>query len=284
MLGRNANYGSGDDAMLDAWHEMDMVRDSAHYSALLGTPTWRERLVAANEGIASSPWRFALPVLPLAVTAVGLALFMTAPHMDHYSAQGHSQQIVLGDQSTVVLAPSSTVDFHMADGKRLATLVGKAEFSIAHDKEHPFLIAVGAARVRVVGTHFILTHRNACTQLSVLSGTVMMQSPTMVPRRLDAGEEAVSIDEGQSPAGCQTPGETTNALRWSYVDTPLSTVVEDIGRFYPTRIDIPSPELGRKRVTMSFGIDEVHNIVNILPESVNAHLERRPGLVKIVPN
>ncbi|CAN5363166.1 hypothetical protein BH10PSE13_BH10PSE13_02640 [soil metagenome] len=284
MLSRDGEAEPGDDAMTLAWCEAGLVKQSTHYPALLGTPTWRERLVAARDGIAASSWRFALPAMPAAAAAAGLAFYVMTPHPGHYVAREQSQEITLADQSSVVLAPSSTVDFHMAGGKRLATLVGKAEFSVAHDREHPFFVTAGAAQVRVVGTHFTLTYRNACTQLSVLSGTVVMQSPSMAPRRLNAGEEAVNIDDGESVSQCLTADGQAAPLRWSYVDAPLSTVIEDIRRFYPRKITIASPELARQRVTMSFGIDEVQNILSIIPETLGAHLEQDGNRIAIVPD
>lgn len=268
-------------AMGRLWDEMGGLKHSPGYAALLGTPTWRERIVELRERLAGSAWRFALPLVP-AGAAAALALYVVAPHPAHYEAGGQAQRITLADRSSIVLGPSSRLDFEMAGGKRLASLTGEAQFSVAHDVAHPFLITVGDAQVRVVGTRFTLAYRNACTQLSVLSGTVVIRSPSMAPRRLNAGEETVNVDNGQSYRICLDHAQGAAALRWSYIDVPLSTVIDDVGRFYPRKIVIRSPDLARERVTMTFKVSEVENIINLIPEIADARVDYgRDGQVYI---
>lgn len=242
------------------------------YGELLGTPTWREHLVDARNRLLASPWKFALPAVPVGAMAMAAAFFAMTPSVTHYDAGDGAQAITLADGSAVRLSPASRLDFQIAKGRRMASLTGEAQFSVAHDTRHPFLVAVGDAQVRVVGTRFKLTHRSGCTQLAVLSGIVEMRSPSAAPRRLRAGEEAAHVDGGASYRTCGA-GEGRGALRWSYIDVPLATVVDDMNRVSSRRIRISSPETARKRVTLSFAADEIDDMIDVLPEVVDSHIE-----------
>jgi len=277
LLGRGgaSALGARDDRERDLirlWNEMDGLGRSPAYDALLGDPTWRERLVAFRNSLS---WRIALPLVP-AGAAAAFAAYLLMPVSTHvdYAAGAQAREVTLPDQSVVALAPESQVDFEMVDGKRVATLTGEARFSVAHDSARPFLVKVGDAQVRVVGTQFTLSHRTACTQLSVISGTVDITSPSMPPRRLNAGEETVTVDNGRSYRICEgaTPGAAP--LRWSYVDVPLSTVIADAGRFSPRKIVVRAPEIAAERVTMAFRGEEIETILDLIPEIVNAQVER----------
>lgn len=260
-------------SMLRLWNDAGDLRHSDNYANLLGTPTWRERLVALRASLATKAPRFALPALSTAALAA-LAAYLLIPRATHYQAGAQAQALTLPDRSAIVLAPSSALDFRRQDGKRIAHLDGEAQFSVAHDTAHPFLIEVGDALVRVVGTRFTLSYRKPCTQLSVLSGTVTIRSPSMAPRQLNAGEAIVNIDEGQSYHACLDKAAGAPALRWSYVDVPLSTVINDVSRFYPKKIIIKSPDLANEHVTTTFKIDEVGNVIDSIPNIADAHIEK----------
>jgi transmembrane sensor len=256
-------------AMIRLWDAVEPVGQSAGYAALLGTPTWRERLVALRGRWSTLSRPLVWPAIP-AAAAAALAAMVLVPRTGDYTAEGQAQHLTLADGSTVVLEPSSTLKFESKGGKRLATLTGAARFSVAHDKAHPFLVAVGDAQVQVVGTQFTLDYRRPCTQLSVQSGTVILRPPSAARRMLHAGEEAVSIDKGQSYRSCLRGARGMAALRWSYIDVPLANIVRDVQPFYPRQIVLSSPELAVARVTTTFRLTEVGDLIEPLANAAGA--------------
>jgi len=267
--------------MLEVWSGMDALRHSERYDALLGELSWRERWVAmirgrwtGHDGWRSSPWRVVVPALAVGVgaaAAVAPLLPNSATPM-HYAAQGEGRSITLPDQSSIILGPASTLSFEMADNQRVARLEGDAELQVAPDSTRPFIVKVGAAQVRVVGTRFTLAHRNSCTQLSVQSGTVEVISASAGPRRLQAGEEAAVIDDPRSRHSCIEAGEG-RPLRWSYIDVPLANVLADVAPFYSQNIVIRWPDIARERVTISFDSTQIANMIDLLPEVLDLQLE-----------
>jgi transmembrane sensor len=259
--------------MRDLWDEMGGLARSPGYAALLGRPTLRERLVEMRRAFAGSRWRFALPAVPV-VAVAALGALMLLPRPLQYEAGPHARNIILPDNSSVLLAPGGRLDFAIKDGARRATLVGEATFSVARNTAHPFHVSTGDADIRVVGTRFALTYRNGCTQLAVFSGTVLMRSPSMPARRMTAGEETVAVDKGGPYTSCLRGDIDKPRLRWTYVDAPLSTVLGDVGRFYPGKIVFRSARAAGERVTISITPDQIGQMIDLLPEIADVTLTR----------
>jgi transmembrane sensor len=270
--------GTSDDAdeqaqsLRDVWDEVGGLKHSASYADLLGAPTWREHLAMFRSRLSLPRPRFAIPALSMMALAA-VAFYALIPRSERYESGDQARTFVLPDQSSIILAPSSRIDFSMRDGKRLAQLVGQAQFSVAHDADHPFLIQAGEARVRVLGTRFNLAYRKPCTQLSVLSGTVSIQARAMTERKLHAGEATVNIDAGQSPFSCLVSNSHSPVLHWSYVDAPLSRVIDDLRQFYPQKIVVKSSDLAREHVTIAFSINEIGSIIHTIPEITDANIK-----------
>ncbi len=268
--------------MLGVWEEAGALASSSRYEALLGHPTWRERLVAGTRrlaGIGAGPaargWRPAVPVLAGgAALAVAVTLLLPAPSAPlRVTAGAAARTAALPDGSAVVLGPDSTFTFETDGGQRLATLTGEAELDVAPDAARPFTVVAGDARVRVVGTRFMLTHRGACTQLLVHSGIVEIAAPGLAPRRVQAGEEAAAIDRGAPPGPC-LDAASRQPLRWSYIDAPLSTILADIAPFYPQRIVLGSAEIGAERVTLAFEGEQIAHVIELLPAVLEVEIAR----------
>ncbi|MCA5003719.1 FecR family protein [Sphingobacterium bovistauri] len=86
------------------------------------------------------------------------------------------QQIVLADQSTVDLYPSSNLTYPLSftDNIRKVTLIGKAFFTITEDKSKPFIVLSGKLRTKVLGTSFLVNSnlKDGIDEVEVRTGLV----------------------------------------------------------------------------------------------------------------
>ena len=274
---------SDDDRRLrDVWDEVGALGYSDNYSALLGSPTWRERWVAMRQSVpeiwadlSQGASRMVIPATAgVAALAVACGIFMVAqpPEQLHFSADREAQAVTLPDGSSVVLGPTSAFVFERSGGRRIARLTGEAEFEVAPDAAHPFIVEAGESRVRVVGTRFTLSHRESCTQLLVHAGIVQFAAPGASPRQLRAGEEAAAIDDSQPLSHCLGIADAM-PLRWSYIDAPLSTIMADIAPFHPHKIVLRSADIGGERVTLSFHAEEIGHVIDLLPTVLDVQID-----------
>jgi transmembrane sensor len=176
-----------------------------------------------------------------------------------YSSAGQVRQVTLADQSQVTLDAGSAIAVDFAHGERRVRLLrGAAFFQVTHTGE-PFLVAAAGGEIRVLGTQFEVREQGEGAQVTVRNGRVAV-SPARgaLARELTANQQ-VAYGEGQ--VGETRTVDSDSRLAWrqgwlNYYQVPLAQVVEDLGRYYPGRIVVLDGELGQRKVSGSFPVEE----------------------------
>jgi transmembrane sensor len=93
------------------------------------------------------------------------------------TALGEQRSIQFEDGSTVELNSRSEIRVKYSKQERDVELIeGQALFHVAHDASRPFIVAVGATRVRAVGTQFDVYKKSNGTVVTVVEGRVAVYS------------------------------------------------------------------------------------------------------------
>lgn len=145
-------------------------------------------------------------------------------------------RLVLADGSAVWLNAASSITYPTGfRGKeRAVSMTGEAYFEVAHDPEHPFIVAQGDVRIRVLGTHFnVRTYADAVQrQVTLLEGSVTVlqdnQSGTLKP-----GQQA-SLETGGLSIQVV---DTESVMAWKngqfiFDGADLRTILQEISRYY----------------------------------------------------
>ena len=120
---------------------------------------WRRLAIAAS-----------IAALTILAGALGL-LELSSPI--YATALGEQRSIQFEDGSTVELNSRSKIRVKYSKQERDVELIeGQALFHVAHDTSRPFIVAVGATRVRAVGTQFDVYRRLNGTVVTVVEGRV----------------------------------------------------------------------------------------------------------------
>ncbi|MDE0854191.1 MAG: FecR domain-containing protein [Nevskia sp.] len=173
-----------------------------------------------------------------------------------------AQETTLPDGSHVELAPKTSVAVQYTDQQRLLDLQGgEAYFTVAHNRERPFIVQVGKLRVRAVGTAFNVRSAGERVVVTVAEGTVDVypavqslkgQSPRSVigpmvgAVRVTAGSEVAWTASGPVVALVNP----ANALGWregqlEYLNEPLASAIADINRYSSRPIIIRDQAVGK---------------------------------------
>ena len=202
---------------------------------------WAAALAAACFVILAGWWvRHPRQASPRLSTAL---VYATAP--------GERRDVRLVDGSRIDLDGATTlsVDLHGPE-RRVALVQGEASFDVVHDPAQPFVVDLGAAQVRVLGTAFDIVRETDGTRVDVARGVVgVRQAGASV--RLSAGRGAW-IDRQGAIRLSTTPVGDVGAWRDGrrlYRDRPLSEVVSDLDRRYAQPILLGDPEARRMRFT-----------------------------------
>jgi transmembrane sensor len=179
--------------------------------------------------------------------AASIAVVAVTPQLtgrsytDYATKRGETREIALADGSRLTLGSATTLRVRLGRQQRDVTLVdGETSFDIAHLENRPFVVAVGARDVRVLGTEFnILSHAGRLA-VSVRRGLVAVSGGQEGRVELARGQQLV-----QAPGGSAQKREVAPdmAFAWKsgkliYDRTPLTEVVADLNRYVATPIRV----------------------------------------------
>ena len=123
---------------------------------------------------------------------VGLGFFfkpsLSAEKQLSFKTSSIPKSIKLSDGSKIYLAANSSFQYpekFEGDERKVSLIKGNAFFEIAKDKKHPFIIASGEIKTKVVGTSFHIQLSKAKCEVIVVTGKVNVtskgQSVDLVP-------------------------------------------------------------------------------------------------------
>lgn len=158
------------------------------------------------------------------------------------------------------LAPKTSVAVQYTDQQRLLDLQGgEAYFTVAHNRERPFIVQVGKLRVRAVGTAFNVRSAGERVVVTVAEGTVDVYPAAAQPSKTQSQSVtgpmpgAVRVTAGSEVAWTASGPvvalvNPANALGWrkgrlDYLNEPLGSAIADINRYSSRPIIIRDPAI-----------------------------------------
>lgn len=255
------------------------------------------RAYARAEPLRRGPARF-VPALGLAA-AVALGFFLwrspapSTPAVELPPALSLPATIVqqtLSDGTVVELNRGARLaTAFTATERRVRLLAGEANFAVAKDPDHPFVVEAGGVEVRAVGTAFNVRYDPAeAVEVVVTEGKVQVATPAETVPLLEAGQATtVSLARTAAPAvEALTTDQLARKLLWqprllSFDNQPLSGIVEEFNRRNPVRLVI-DPKNGARRMTASFRSDNVEGFVRLLEQHFGITAECRAGQLVVL--
>jgi len=198
----------------------------------------------------------------------------------------------LADGSTVELHRGSdiAVDFSGTE-RRVRLLGGEAHFTVAKNKERPFIVDAAGVAVRALGTAFNVRLQPESVEVLVTEGTVRVDQPGVsadpVVPAMTVGERAsvslVSTAAPVVPAVVRVDEiEMERRLAWQglrieFNDSPLDEAVAEFNRHSGgPRIDLApgAATLAQMKIGGSFRADNVEAFVRLLESGFGVAAER----------
>jgi transmembrane sensor len=214
----------------------------------------------------------------------------TAVHeRDIATRPGERADVYLPDGSHVVLGAGSTLRYATDATRRDVALTGEAYFEVVHDPTHPFRVRAGGATAEDVGTAFDVRAITGERQVRVVvaGGAVSLRvaahsTPAVLRRGTVAvvgaqGDVTVIHDVAVDQYLAWTRGELV------FVDEPLPSAIQDIGRWYDLDIRLGDSRLAARTLTATFANDPVADVLRSVATAVDARVDRVGRVVTLVP-
>ncbi len=177
---------------LAAFHSIDVAGDFEQFKSRVGM---QPKVVKLS--IRRTVMRYAAVLIPAITLIAAYTLYQNVPGFGKWEAfatKDNIDSIILKDASEVALNANSNLVYEKDfDGKtRSLKLNGEAYFKVAKNPDKPFIVKVGGAEVKVLGTEFNLDENKALgtVTLSVTEGRVLFSSAESKVE-VTAGERAL---------------------------------------------------------------------------------------------
>ncbi|MBI5382453.1 MAG: FecR domain-containing protein [Opitutae bacterium] len=218
------------------------------------------------------------------------------------AATAFENQQVLADGSLVELKRGAVVTAQFTAGERRVKLErGEAFFTVAKDRNRPFLVTAGGVTVRALGTAFNLRVDTEVVEVLVTEGRVQVNAPPtpaapaapamaveppLIPQ-LEARQRAiVSLRPQAAPPqiATLTVGEIERVLAWQhrlldFTAAPLDEIVAEFNRRNTVQLVVQDPALAAIRISATFRSDNVDGFVSLLEAGFGVRAERNGDAV-----
>jgi transmembrane sensor len=232
----------------------------------------------------------------LFVTLIGtLGAWLYAERNTYSTGIGEQRSVALADGSVVELNTRSRVRVRYSDQTReIDLLEGQALFEVARDKDRPFVVHEGDARIRAVGTQFDVYRKQAATVVTVVEGQVsilpQLQRTGRGQERSRSGGTAHStgqVEHAQRDGITLAAGEqatiTPNtvessgaanvaaAIAWTqrrliFSKATLAEVVHEFNRYNERPLHIEDPQIEEFLVSGTFSSTDPSSLLRFLRE------------------
>jgi transmembrane sensor len=270
-----------------ARNEPDVIPLSPVYPRLPPAPP-----TAEPRALGKLSRRPALAAAALAVLASITALSLwigSDPARTYSTGIGEQRTIQLPDGSTVELNARSKVEIRLSDRRRdVALIEGQALFSVAKDKQRPFVVRAGDAQVRAVGTEFDVYKKQAETVVTVVEGRVETYSGAdgadAAAIMLSAGEQLTVLPHTVTKP---TRADTAAATAWVqkrliFEETPLNEVAEEFNRYNRRPLAIDGVELQTLKISGVYSSTDPASLINFLRSQNSINVIETENQVRVV--
>lgn len=272
----------------NSWRRQSMSHEDAYQNALA---LWAMTAQASRRFDVSAPERPTrrrfLQTGAVAASAAGLAYSASwigmiptwqAVIADYSTGRGEQQKLVLSKRLTVDLDGETSLD---ADERfqNLTLQRGAAVFSLSESQDDTAQITVssGPGEVSAKKGTFSVLHRPNTVEVACLDGTVRVQSNGNA--NLKRGQMIGYSSSGLTTVAAKNSAEIAS-WRTGYLifrDRALIDVVADLNRHRPGRLVLAGDAIGQRRVSGTFGLDNLDNVVLQLTSAFGLKAREIPG-------
>jgi transmembrane sensor len=233
----------------------------------------------------------------VAAACAVVALTLTALLASHRSGLAIHQQILttaprqrlevpLPDGSKLVLNISSSAAVtYYRDRREVSLMRGEAFFEVRPDADRPFVVRAREVTIRVVGTRFNVYLAPADVRISVAEGKVEVWRDEELPSAPLVIRSGEGVRVGTAVTRHAARPADVGAWRSGQVvfrDQSLADVLAEVGRYRAAAIALATPDLGQRRLSGVFNVDNPEGFLDALPQILPLRVQRRPdGAVTI---
>lgn len=273
------------DALREGFEQW-LARDSRHAPAFERIHgVWTGAGAAGQQLRSRRRTRVAGLVLAVALVALPLTLFLRDPV--YQTGRGEQEVVALDDGTRLTLNTDSRVTVNYEQGvRRVALNRGEVYFDVARNPDRPFVVNIDRDNVRVLGTSFLIRRDGEETQVTLVSGSVLVNhggadALTRPPLTLSPGER-VRWRQG-APNRIDRP-KLESSLAWRRGElvleqTLVADAVAEMNRYSRTPMVLNDAQVARARISGVFKTGDSETFAHTLARLYGLQVQRRAGKI-----
>ena len=201
----------------------------------------------------------------------------------------------IGEQRLLKLADSSTVEInsrsrirvrYSKDERSVDLLAGQALFHVAKDSTRPFIVKVGATRVRAVGTQFDIYKKDRATVVTVVEGRVAVADSAPAPIVVSSGEQLIVTSQLARLADHANIAASTAWTQHQIVfdSATVAEAAEEFNRYNSRQVIIDDPESYPFHISGIFSSTDPESLVRFLRVRPDVRVTETPAEIRIARN
>jgi transmembrane sensor len=221
-------------------------------------------------------------IAALFVVVAGIILwYMTANGGRNYTTGTGEQSVSLPDGTIIKLFAATSIEVPTAynhETRKVILKSGKAFFEVEHKEEIPFIVDLGTASVKDLGTSFGVQKTNDSINVWVATGNVEFTNrANSQVRPLSAGMRLKFLQgSGNShPAIFVDSSALQNQNLLRFVNTPLPDIIDNFKIVYNKQIIIIDSVLIQKKFTGNFEGQSFEGAIDVLCKALNIRFVRQ---------
>jgi ferric-dicitrate binding protein FerR (iron transport regulator) len=175
-----------------------------------------------------------------------------------------TEKILLPDSSVAIISPGSSLSYSASfNGKeRSVILNGEAFFDVRHMAGKPFIVKAGLAKIKVLGTSFIVSDTGLAITTRVYSGKVMMYTD----------KESIIIPSEQTGVFQKHNQHLSiTSFVFHFDDEDMQAVAADLSKAYRKKIFFKDPEIASLRISSNFDNKSLDYILQVIATTLNVN-------------
>jgi len=187
-------------------------------------------------------YAYAAAFIGILVVGVWMALTL-GRHVVFETTMNQEQKVELKDGTVISLKPLTRIEVprkYNLSSRKVVMKSGEAFFDVVHNAKKPFTVELDKVNINDIGTSFTIRKSELFIDLAVLTGKASIQHKITGERRQINAGSAVTFDiRRKSFRKVRHLEENLMQTSLVFRDTPLSGVIDILGKAFSKKIIIP---------------------------------------------
>jgi ferric-dicitrate binding protein FerR (iron transport regulator) len=205
----------------------------------------------------------AAAALILCISVAAALLFQQHEHITYKTISANkTEKILLPDSSVAIIRSGSNLTYPTSfNGKqRDVVLKGEAYFDIMPATDQPFVVTVGPAKIKVLGTSFNVADTQTVISVHVHSGKVMIYTD----------KDSIIISSAQKVSWLRNSESfSLPVFYFNFENEDLKTVATYLSEAYHKKIYIKDTDIASLRISSTFENKPLDYILQVIATTLN---------------